>query len=218
MTRPLIGIRDRTMTYIGKIIPEGNGTEPAQDRRGGARYVTVLKVGRAIVGNRDKLCLVRNCSTDGMKIDLPGDVKPDERVTIELRSDRIIHGTVRWSQDHSSGIEFDEPVKVEDILDKLPAHSVLRHRARLPRFARRERIDLEHESGTAPGVLTDISLHGLCIEGGPACRPGDRVVVHIPDLPPRSATVRWVSGGRMGLHFERPWPFNELALWIDSHD
>lgn len=209
------------MGYMDKFTPEpedGLSAQPVQERRSGERYVTVLKVGRAIVGDRDQLCLVRNFSSAGMKIHMPHDAAPDERVTIELRSDRVIHGTVRWSHEHSNGVEFDTPVRVEDILDKRPPSSVLRYRPRSPRFHRQSPARIEHESGVAEGTLTDISLQGACVELKETARMGDHVVFHIPGLPARAAQVRWVRGKSIGVHFERCWSFNELAAWLDEHD
>ena len=191
---------------------------PVADRRSGERYVSVLKICRAVIGERDQLCLVRNISSKGMKIDLPGRVNPDDRITIELRSDRILHGTIRWTQGQACGVELDETVNLNKMLDNKPPSGLLKRRPRTPRFERSAPLSIKHDGGTAAGVLYDISLQGLCVEASFLCKVGDRVVVTIAGLPPRSALTRWVRGERIGLHFERPWPFADLAVWLDNHN
>jgi hypothetical protein len=109
-----------------------------EDRRHGSeRYVTVLKVGRAVVDGQDQLCLVRNMSREGAKLDIYHEVQKDQKITIELRSDRVVTGTVRWVGDHAAGIEFDDPVDVSDMLQARPQRSVLRKLPRSPAFSRR---------------------------------------------------------------------------------
>ncbi|HLO21245.1 MAG TPA: hypothetical protein VK192_12220, partial [Sphingomicrobium sp.] len=39
-----------------------------QDRRGADRYLSLLRVGAIMVGNRRELCLIRNISAGGMMI------------------------------------------------------------------------------------------------------------------------------------------------------
>lgn len=209
---------ENQMGHMPEFPDEGAPTAPDADRRVGKRYTTVLKIGRAIFGKKDQLCLVRNFSQGGLKIDLPHEPHPDDRVTIELRSDRVLHGTVRWAHDHASGIQLDDPLRSEDILDNKAPSPLLRRRPRAPRFHRNELARIDYQGAQFNGAVADISLQGVCIESRPVGRRGEHVVLHIGGLPPRSAIVRWVGGGRMGFSFERPWSFAELADWLDAHE
>ncbi|MEO8722588.1 MAG: PilZ domain-containing protein [Sphingobium sp.] len=194
----------------------GNAAD-ASDRREGERYVTVLKVGKAVVDGHDQLCLVRNMSRKGMKVILPHGVVPNQRVDIELRSDRVIRGTVRWTGDNMAGIEFDEPVEVEEILQHRQVRSVLRQHPRAPRFDRQEKVSVEHDGKYIEARMVNISLHGICVEIGYALRMGELAVIRIDGLPARSAHVQWSGKTMIGLHFELPLSFAELSRWLDEH-
>lgn len=191
----------------------------AQDRRKGSeRYVTVLKVGRAVVDGQDQLCLVRNMSREGAKLDIYHEVERGQKITIELRSDKVVTGTVRWVGDHAAGIEFDDPVDVSDMLQGRPQRSVLRKLPRAPRFLASAHVHLQPEKGAnLSGELVNISLHGLCMETVDEAKVDDHFVARIEGLPARSATVRWVREGMIGLHFEMPMGFSELARWLEAH-
>ncbi len=190
-----------------------------QDRRHGSqRHVTVLKVGRAVVDGQDQLCLVRNMSREGAKLDIYHEVERGQKITIELRSDKVVTGTVRWVGDHAAGIEFDEPVDVSDMLQGRPQRSVLRKLPRSPRFLASAHVHLQPEKGpNLTGELVNISLHGLCMETVDEAKTDDHVVARVEGLPARSATVRWVRDGMIGLHFEMPLGFSELARWLEDH-
>lgn len=194
------------------------GTPPADRRHGSERYVTVLKVGRAVVDGHDQLCLVRNMSREGAKLDIYHDVERGQKITIELRSDKVVTGTVRWVGDHAAGIEFDDPVDVTDMLQGRPQRSVLRKLPRSPRFLAQAHVHLQPEKGAnLTGELVNISLHGLCMETVDDAKVDDHVVARVEGLPARSSTVRWVRDGMIGLHFDMPMGFSELAHWLESH-
>lgn len=190
----------------------------AEDRRRGSkRYVTVLKVGKAVVDGSDQLCLVRNMSREGAKLDIYHGVTQNQKITIELRSDKVVTGTVRWVGDRAAGIEFDEPVDVTDLLQHKSHRGVLRKLPRAPRFVAQAAIELEHDHGKFEGRMVNISLHGLCVETDASIRIDERVIARVEGLPARSSTVRWVGENLMGLHFEMPMGFSELARWLQDH-
>lgn len=197
--------------------PVTNEAAANADRRTAERYVTVLKVGRAVVDGQDQLCVVRNMSRDGAKLDLRGEVQRDQKIMIELRSDKIVTGTVRWTGDHVAGIEFDEPVDVQDMLQNRPTRSVLRKLPRAPRFLATGPVQLERDGATIRGQVVNVSLNGLCMETPDTARIDDQVVARVEGLPARRGTVRWIANGMIGLHFDMPMGFTELARWLETH-
>ncbi|MGD9812037.1 MAG: PilZ domain-containing protein [Sphingobium sp.] len=206
-----------------KITPEEQGEEAesfhaVEDRRQGSeRYVTVLKVGRAVINGQDSACMVRNMSREGAKLDLYHGVTKDQKITIELRSDKVVTGTVRWVGDHAAGIEFDEPVEVSDLLQNRSNRSVLRKLPRAPRFLAEADVQLDADHGAINGQLVNISLHGLCVKTTGRAKIDDKVLTRVTGLPPRSSTVRWLREGMIGLHFDMPMGFSELARWLEAH-
>ncbi len=207
----------KKITAEGAVPATDAPSPPAEERRGSERYVTVLKVGRAVVDGHDQLCLVRNMSRDGAKLDLYHEVHENQKITIELRSDKVVTGTVRWVGDHAAGIEFDEPVDVGDMLQGRPTRSVLRKLPRAPRFPASALVEVQHDNGTITGDMVNISLHGLCLRTEEKARVEDRVVARVEGLPARSSTVRWIRDGMIGLHFEMPMAFSDLARWLETH-
>lgn len=192
----------------------------SDDRRTSQRYVTVLKVGRAVVDGEDQLCLVRNMSRDGARIDLCRDVRENQKIMIELRSDKVVSGTVRWVGDQAAGIQFDEPVEVSDLLQGRSGRSVLRKLPRAPRFLAEARVFLDQEkagNSVVSGKLINISLHGLCLETNDFVRIDSHVIVRVEGLPPRRGVVRWLARGMIGLHFDMPMGFSDLARWLENH-
>lgn len=209
------------MAKAAPISQEFNSVELSDthtDRRAAERYVTVLKVGKAIIDGHDQLCLVRNMSQKGMKVMLPHGVRNDQRVDIELRSDRVIHGTVRWTDENVAGVEFDEPLSIDEILQHRHVRSVLRKAPRAPRFDRHEFVNVEFSDSKIDARMVNISLHGICIDLDHVLRVGELAVIRIKDLPARTAHVQWVGNHMAGLHFELPLSFAELANWLDEHD
>jgi PilZ domain len=208
------------MGFLGKIVgdsPDEPEVSLVQDRRSDARYVSVLKLGRAILADSDQLCMVRNFSGSGMKIDLPVKPEPDQPITIELRSDRRINGVIRWSRNQSAGIEFDHPIILDDILDTRLPSSLLRQRPRAPRFLREETVQIALGNSQKTARLNNISLYGGCLESESHHSLNDQISISIAALPPRIATIRWTKDARIGLQFHQPWAFAELAPWLDNH-
>lgn len=200
---------------MGQHIPIRQAAASGPDRRADPRHVTVLKVGRAIVHDHDALCLVRNMSDSGMQIQLREEVKPEEAISVELRSDRMVSGTVKWTRDSKSGIEFDRPVNTEEMLDQSPAPvGLTQYRPRAPRFGRVYDIKVGCTQGLLHAKLANISLNGGCIMTPHPFEMNQQISVYIPGLSPRQGTVRWISDGRMGVLFAEPWPFAELAAWL----
>lgn len=206
------------MDYASDFPEEETPHTPETDRRKRINQVTVMKVGRAIIGERDQLCLIRNFSDGGLKLDAPSQLKADTPITIELRSDRVMHGTVRWASGHDAGVQIDGKVPAEHLLDNKPPSALLRVRPRRPRFQRWAPVQIMQEDMENHGTLIDISLHGASIEMAAIGRKDDRVVLSIDGLPPRSAFIRWAEHGRMSFHFERPWSYQELANWLEERD
>ena len=128
----------RVNTALGHAYPD---EAELTDRRVGPRHISVLRVGRAVWNGRDQLCVVRNLSSGGLLFECLHPPAIDEHVGVELRSDRQMSGIVRWVRDGHAGIQFDQPIDVEQIL-KEERNSLLRVRPRAPRFVRRGTVRL----------------------------------------------------------------------------
>ena len=83
----------------------------------------------------------------------------------------------------------------------VPGWAERRRSARIP-------VNLEssviHGDRIVSARVIDISAEGAQIEADISARPGDRVVVTLPDARQSPATVRWARDGRFGLLLDAP--------------
>ena len=78
-----------------------------------------------------------------------------------------------------------------------------------PPLAERPRRDsvilnarVESSGGITECRVRNLSETGACIDNNAGLRPDERVLVTMGTLHHVEATVRWIEGGRTGLHFE----------------
>ncbi|MFX7845028.1 hypothetical protein ABTK14_22515, partial [Acinetobacter baumannii] len=70
-----------------------------------------------------------------MKIECNSPPATHLRVRVDLRSDRCLEATVRWSRAREAGLAFDAPIDVAEILRE-ERLSIRRQQPRAPRFVR----------------------------------------------------------------------------------
>lgn len=184
------------------------------DRRAANRHVTVLKTARLEVEGRDDLCLIRNISNTGLMIQTSFPLRKDQHVVIEIRSDSRIGGTVRWTHDHTVGIQLDEPTDLSAMLTVKVTDKAKRTQSRAPRFQRRgtARIKSREDAKVAP--IDNISLSGVRVATTGRFHVHDTVTVVIDGLTETPGEVSWTSGDAVGVHFFQPLKFRELEAWL----
>lgn len=186
------------------------------DRRVGARHISVLRVGRTVWGGVDQLCVVRNLSAGGLMFECLHPPAVGQHVTVELRSDKQMTGIVRWSKDSGAGIEFDAPVNVEHILRE-ERGTLLRVRPRAPRFVRRGTVRLiPAEGDPVPGDIIDIAIGGLSCRPEQPLKRGEPIVASIEGIGATNAELRWIKGDVVGVRFDKPLPWRAFQLWLDQ--
>lgn len=186
------------------------------DRRIGPRHISVLRVGRTLWNGRDQLCVVRNLSAGGLMFECLHPPAVDQRVTVELRSDKQMTGIVRWAKSSAAGVEFDQTVNVEQILRE-ERSSLLRVRPRAPRFVRRGTVKLiAGESDPVFGDIIDISIGGLSCRTDQPLRRGEPIVASIEGVGATNAELRWTKGDVAGIRFDKPLPWRAFQIWLDQ--
>lgn len=187
----------------------------ADDRRAGPRHISILRVGRISCGDQDQLCIVRNISAGGLMVGSNRPPEVDQRVIVELRSDKQMPGTVRWSRDGNSGIQLDEEINVEAVLRE-ERNPLLRIRPRAPRFLRRGTVKLIGEGEPVLGDIIDISIGGLSCRPERPLKRGEPVVASVQGLVATTAEIRWTKGDVTGVRFEKPLPWRAFGEWLDA--
>lgn len=189
--------------------------DDSEERRAGRRNIAVLRVGRVSWGDQDQLCVVRNISPGGLMFECLHPPAVGQELILELRSDKQMHGIVRWEKDSTVGVAFEEAIDVEQIL-KEERSSLLRVRPRSPRFARRGAVRLIGEGEPAVAEIIDISVGGMSCRPDRPLRRGEPIVAVIDGVAATNAEIRWIKGDAIGLRFEKPLPWRPFQLWLDE--
>jgi hypothetical protein len=185
------------------------------ERRRQPRHMTILRVGTVIIDGRLELCLIRNISAGGLMAHIYSLVAEGQPVSVELKSNQRISGTVSWAEGSNIGIRFDAPVDVEDLL---ASQGIMDNgwRPRLPRVEV-DRLATVRIGSRLYGVSTrDISQGGVKIETDAPFEEGTEVVLSLDKFRPIHGVVRWYSEGLCGIAFNQVIPFNELIGWLRS--
>jgi hypothetical protein len=183
------------------------------DRRQQPRHITILRVGTLISGGRRELCLIRNISAGGLMAHVYSQLKPDDPIEVELKTNHRLSGRVSWVEGTNAGIAFHEPVDVEDLL---AAHTDLDNgwRPRLPRVEVDRLGTLRIGARIYPLSTRDISQGGVKIEIDEPLDVAAEVVITLDKFRPIAGVVRWYHEGVCGISFNQVIPFQELIAWL----
>jgi hypothetical protein len=186
-------------------------TEP--DRRNASRHVAVMLNAKMAVDGVEGLCRIRNISTNGAKLETRLPTKPGQKIAIELRSDLLATGTVRWLNAPFLGIEFDRCLDLEKFL-KRPERRIEKIHPRAPRYQCDFSAVIRTGSANRQCRLLDISLSGAKFSGLPHIRSGEAVTMQVKGLPTRQSTVMWVKAQEVGLRFRSGLQYADLEQWL----
>jgi hypothetical protein len=185
-------------------------TQP--DRRGGERYLRLLRVGSITIEGRRELCLIRNISAGGMMIRAYSNIPVGTSLSIELKQGDPINGVVQWLKDDLAGVSFDQTIDVIDLL----AISDDRPRPRLPRIEIDCTICVRQEADVVRTRGINISQGGVCVERTADLNVGGDVVVTLPGLTPAAGVLKWSSDNSFGIAFNRALVLSELVDWLKN--
>jgi hypothetical protein len=183
-----------------------------QDRRGADRYLSLLRVGAIMVGNRRELCLIRNISAGGMMIRAYSNIPIGTALSVELKQGDPVSGVVKWVDDGLTGVTFDEPIDVILLLAP-PGDGP---RPRLPRIEVDCSAWVRQDGDLTRIRLLNISQGGLCVESRGRLTVGGDIVITLPGLTPAAGVVKWRDGEAYGLAFNRALVLSELVEWLQE--
>ncbi|MGZ8351402.1 MAG: PilZ domain-containing protein [Allosphingosinicella sp.] len=183
------------------------------DRRGPERIVTILRVGSLIIDGRRELCLIRNISAGGLLAHVYSALAPEQRITVELKTNQQLEGRIVWIRGENAGIAFDERVDITSLLSNPP---VLENgwRARMPRVEVDRMATLRTGASTDWVHIRDISQGGVKIDCEQELEEGTEVVLTPDGFGPIAGSVRWRKGKYCGIAFNTLVPFDQLIGWL----
>jgi len=185
---------------------------PDRERRADERHLTVFRVGSIIIGDRRELCLVKNISAGGALVRAYCPLRPEQRLQVELKENQPIGGTVNWVRGGDTGITFDGPVDVLDLIRTSSSGP----RPRMPRVEVSAVCFVREGAILHRSNVHNISQGGVSVETANPLTVGGEVTVSLPGLAPRDAVVRWNDGATYGIAFNTVLPLAALVEWLQA--
>ena len=187
-------------------------TPKQPDRRGSDRYLSLLRVGAIMIGDRRELCLIRNISAGGMMIRSYSDIPVGTSLSVELKQGAPVSGIVKWVEEDLTGVEFEAPIDIMLLLAP-PGDGP---RPRLPRVEVDCTAWVREDGDVMRTRVLNISQGGVCVETRSPLTIGAGVVVTLPGLTPAAGVVKWSEGATYGLAFNRSLILSELVEWLQG--
>ena len=188
------------------------GTPKPDERVGGERHLTLLRVGSLVIGDRRELCLIRNISAGGMMIRAYSKIAPGTRVTIELKQGDPVTAIAKWAKDENVGLEFEIPIDVLSLIST----SLEEPRPRMPRIGVSCTAWVREGAIVHRTKVADVSQGGVKIHCRKELPVGAEVIVTLTGLSPTPGTIRWKDEESYGITFNRPLPLPTLVGWLQQ--
>lgn len=182
------------------------------ERRADDRVMAMLRVAKVISSDEsEQLVRVCNVSAGGLLAEVGHQVRVGDEVFIELSSQKI-PATVVWTRDGTAGFKFAQNIDLGELL----AGRKQRHgfRPRPPRLEVQCKANVKLGDKYYTVDLHDISLGGLKVEPIDEYCLGKPVIVVVESLRPIRGEVRWFNERKVGIVFDQPLTFEELAEWV----
>jgi hypothetical protein len=180
------------------------------DRRESDRFLSLLRVGAISVEGQRELCLIRNVSVGGMMIRAYSQIEVGTRLSVELKQGDPVSGTVRWVENGLTGVSFDAPIDVVQLLSP-PGDGP---RPRLPRIEVDCKGWVRQDGEVARGRITNISQGGIRMECDARLAIGGDVVVTLPGMAPIAGVAKWSDSEIYGVAFNRALVLSSLVQWL----
>jgi hypothetical protein len=189
------------------------GVRPLREQRSEARVVSVFRLAK-LIGASEELCLIRNISSHGLKLEVFSPKTVGEDLAVDFGDGVARPAKVRWVSDDCIGLAFDDEIDVAETLARVAAPG--------DRRARRLRLMLEVGAGLgfrralSDCQLIDVSQGGAKIRTATVLAPGDHVSLEVEGLGTLAGSVRWVRDSHVGIAFATALSYRQLAGWIAS--
>jgi hypothetical protein len=182
------------------------------DRRSQDRFLSLLRVGALLMGDRRELCLIRNISAGGMMIRPYSSVEVGTFVSVELKQGDEITGVAQWAENGLVGIAFDAPIDVVALLTA----SQEGPQPRKPRIEVDCTASVREDGDVHRARTLNISQGGICVHTRGELTIDAHVVISLPGLPPAPGVVKWKDADTYGIGFNRVVPVGQLMGFVQD--
>ena len=187
-----------------------NEPPPVVSRRSSERHLTIFRVGSIFIDGTRELCLVKNISAGGALVRAYCSLEVDQQLMIEIKEGHPVPGRVSWLRGNDSGIEFESPI---DVIDLLTAGSEGR-RPRMPRIETNCIGFIREGAVVHRAHILNISQGGISAQVHNSLTIGGDVTVSLTGLPPQQGVVRWNGSNRYGIAFNTVIGLPVLIDWL----
>lgn len=176
---------------------------------------TVLRIARLSCEGQVGLCIVRNISPQSLTLEVPGELKLEGPVEIDMGRPRALKGQLQWRDGLSAGIRLLEPIDIDQVLEKHEVDAKGKT-VRSPRVAIVFPAEIEAGSAWHHVEVLDISVGGAKLALAQQLAVGQRLRLRLPTHDPIPGVVRWSGNGELGIGFDKPVRIGWLMNWLSS--
>ncbi|MEZ5742479.1 MAG: PilZ domain-containing protein [Sphingomonadaceae bacterium] len=187
--------------------PARDDALPQHNLRGAPRFTPMIQAAKMITDGGEFLCIVRDASTDGMKIKHLGKLPEQDSFAVELANGERLSVCVVWSDDEHAGLRFFEGVDPPR-LSGMPANGMPRRQIRLSVNAI---ASVAWEMNQCRVDVVNLSQRGTCIRCASHLAIQQLVRFKLANFPEQYATVRWRKDDEYGLVFENTLSLEQLG-------
>lgn len=191
----------------GPVGSDGEKAVPQLAERAEPRVTLLLRTAKLIADDLEYLCLVRNVSQTGLKIELFHPLPQAQSYVLEMGNGDSYRVEPAWKNEKYVGFSFQSPIDLERFIDN-PSEYFPPRPIRLNAPLKGLIICEAKEADLA---IENLSQQGACVTCEEYLAIGAPVTIEIERLASVPAKIRWRKGQRYGLIFEQVFRFDALA-------
>jgi PilZ domain len=187
-----------------------DASAPLPDRRTERRHTLLLRVAKLIAPNGEYLCVLRDASAEGCRLQLFHPLPAACGLRLETSENESLAIELIWQSESDFGFRLaDGPVTLDSLLldiGPFPRRAV-RMKLHMP-------VLIHAPQGPRLAHLRDISLRGARFDSDRPLPVGHPIRFEIPLLPALTGKVRWKNGATHGAEFDIGLPLEGLARFL----
>jgi hypothetical protein len=186
------------------------GKEGTAERRRSPRFTLLIQTAKLISRRGEFLCIVRDASSDGVRVRHFGHLPDEKYLEFELANGEGFPVELVWQDEENAGLKFSREVDLDRIV-KLSNEAMPRRRLRLRTVLEGT---LSFGGLNVPVTIRNISQQGAGIECREKMAIEQLVRLESDELEPIFAKVCWRKGIEYGLVFEETLSYPRLAAIV----
>ena len=186
--------------------PPGQSRVPA-NTPDSVRFALLIQTAKLIAGNEVHLCVIRDASSEGVRVRHFNHLPDGDGLILELSSDERFRVELTWRDAEFAGLHFPDPAELERIVNLTREDS----RRRFLRLDVLLKATLSWDSETCAATIKNISQQGACIDSKAQLVAHQRVRISADNFGPLQAKIRWARAPEFGLLFDEKLTLEQLA-------